>query len=259
MQNMIFVGGAPRSGTTVTHALLCTSKRTNMHFSEISFVKSLFDAYRVGIKNWKVHTHTFFKSPEEFKHHMRECLMHSLNHLAQQYGDPEILCVKDPLLTPLFYWVHDLFGQDVKLVTVVRHPYNVVRSRQDVFEKFGQTFSVQAAESVAQEYMKSYVHLDAPSLGNVLCIVKYEDLSDPETIKKLRDFTECQDISPENVWAEKRKTAPKAPADPWVSPKHLGPINTDDRLSPLAAEYMAVIDRICASMMNRFNYPLQSG
>jgi len=52
MQPMIFVGGAPRSGTTVTHALLCTSDRTNAFHPEISFVRPLFNAYSVGMQNW---------------------------------------------------------------------------------------------------------------------------------------------------------------------------------------------------------------
>lgn len=259
MQPMIFVGGAPRSGTTVTHALLCTSQKTSPYHAEISFVRPLFNAYCVGMQNWEAHTRAFFKNPAEFKVHMRKCLNHSLNHLVKIQGNPEILCVKDPLLTPLFYWVQDLFPERVKLVTVVRNPYNVVRSRQEVIEKTGLAFTVGDAAATAHEYMKSYLHIDAPSLQSSLFVLRYEDLMETSVLEQLRSFTGCDDIDPAKVWAETRQANAAAAANPWMSPKYYSAINTESRLSPLAAEYMAVVDRICAPMMNRFNYPLQAG
>lgn len=48
-QSIVFVGGAPRSGTTVTHALLCTSRRTNTYCPEISYVTPILTAYGQGM------------------------------------------------------------------------------------------------------------------------------------------------------------------------------------------------------------------
>jgi len=78
MQPMIFVGGAPRSGTTVTHALLCTSDRTSPYHPEISFVRPLFNVHAVGMQNWAAHTSAFFKEPAHFKAQMCASVLHSL-------------------------------------------------------------------------------------------------------------------------------------------------------------------------------------
>ena len=254
MQPIIFVGGAPRSGTTVTHALLCTSDRTNAYHPEISFVRPLFNAYSVGMQNWTPHTSAFFKDPLDFNAHMRVSVLHSLDHISETQGSPEILCVKDPLLTPLFYWVHHLLGDQVRLVTVVRNPYNVVRSRQEVIEKTGRAFTVRDAEKTANEYMRSYAHIDAESLRDVLFIIRYEDLMGVDTIEKLRQFTGCNDISPDKVWPEKSMPTEAGAENPWFSPKYHNPINTESRLDPLDNAFRTVVDRICAPMMARFGY-----
>lgn len=48
-----------------------------------------------------------------------------------------MLCVKDPALTPHFPNVVRIPGARVRFVTVIRHPYDVVRSRQDVADREG--------------------------------------------------------------------------------------------------------------------------
>lgn len=251
---IIFVGGAPRSGTTVTHALLCTSDRTSPYHPEISFVRPLFNAYSEGMRNWKSHTNSFFKEHSHFDAHMRFIVLHSLDHIAKVQGNPEILCVKDPLLTPLFSWVQQLIGDQVRFVTVVRNPYDVVRSRQGVVEKTGRVFTAQNAESAANEYMRSYAHIDDHTLQAALFVLKYEDLMAADVISALREFTGCNDISPDKVWAEQHQANETSTKDPWFSPKYLSPINTESRFDPLAQKFRAVVDKTCASIMDRFGY-----
>lgn len=48
---VIFVGGAPRSGTTVTHALICTAPEVSHYHPEVSFIRPVFDTYSVGLEN----------------------------------------------------------------------------------------------------------------------------------------------------------------------------------------------------------------
>ena len=71
---VIFVGGAPRSGTTVTHALLCTSDKANSYCPEISFVRPIVNGYAVGMQNWAIHTTAFFKNRDEFRVHKSSAL-----------------------------------------------------------------------------------------------------------------------------------------------------------------------------------------
>lgn len=253
---VIFVGGAPRSGTTVTHALLCTSQRANNYCPEISFVRPLFNAFSVGIHNWRNHTYAFFKNVNQYTLHMRGHVARSLNQIAAMIGEPEVLVVKDPLLTPMFYWAHRLMGQNVKFVTVVRDPYNVVRSRQEVVEKMGRAFTEQDAREAAQEWMACYAHLDVAEMQERLFAFRYEDLTKPETLEGLKRFTGLSDIDPANVWSEKREAGAgsNADANPWFSPKYMKPIDTESRLSDLAPKFRTVVDSICAPLQKRFGY-----
>ena len=251
---LIFVGGAPRSGTTVTHALLCSSSKANAYCPEISFLLPMVNAYMVGIHNWQKHTYSFFESPAYFTEHMRSVLNSTLERVSAKLGSPDVLCLKDPLLTPSFFWIHRLLGSRVKFVTVVRHPYSVVRSRQEVFNKSGKAFGSADARFAAEEYMRSYQHLNAEELQHVVHALRYESLTENEVLNGLRHFTGLSDISPENVWAERRSMQKQSDSDPWFSPKYYGAINTESRLDPLAEPLRSIVAEVCAPMMERFGY-----
>lgn len=254
-KKIVFVGGAPRSGTTVTHALLCTSSHTNAYHPEISFMRPLFNSYAVGMASWNAHTNAFFRERAHFRLHLRKGIDISLNHLDIVLGHPETLCVKDPLLTPSFHWVNEMMDGQAKFVTVVRNPFDVVRSRQEVIERSGRTFTPAIAAETCREYHRSYVHLDNEALQDRLFHFRYEDLNDPSVIQGLGAFTGYTDISTERVWnSGAGPKEEKAQTDPWFSPKYHSPINTERRLSPLADEYAEVVNRICGKLIERFEY-----
>lgn len=203
---IVIVGGAPSSGTTVTHALICTSARVNDHHPEISYVRPMVQAYKHGLDNWENHTRAFFGNKKQnFRLHMRNLLGRTFSQIHRALKQPELLCVKDPLLTPYFPRLLDLFGDRVRFVTVVRHPYDIVRSRQEVATKAGTEFTAAMAQGVASTYNQTYLHLDNPSFGNQLLHFRYEDLLADDTLSGLRTFTGCPDISVENVWGERQK------------------------------------------------------
>lgn len=258
-QPIIFVGGAPRSGTTVTHALLCTSARTNNYHPEISYVTPILSAYGLGLASWDAHTAAFFAQREHFRLHIRDIANGIFAHLSRVFGMPESLCVKDPMLTPHFPSVNRILEGRARFITVIRHPYDVVRSRQEVAEKDGKVFDEAFAEAVAREYLKFYLHLDNPGLASALMTFRYEDILKEETLRRLREFTGFGDISPENVWSDRRSRQPSpTPAavtqDPWHSPKYEGAISLDRRLDPLEPRYRHVVDRLCGAFMERFDY-----
>lgn len=259
---VLFVGGAPRSGTTVTHALICTSQKSNRYVAESSYLSHLIKAYKTGIKTWNSHTNSFFAKPEHFCQHMGNLLWFALNRLHMNLGKPEILALKDPLLTPFFPEVNELLGTRVSFVTVVRDPYDVVRSRQEVFAKMHEgkkPFGLSQAKFVALEYMSSYQHLHDVQLKSRLFVVQYERIVELATIEALAGFVGVDDIDPDRMWGGTDKTGAepeKAPEsnDPWFSPKYRKPLNLERRLSELAPEMKAVVDRICAPMQREFGY-----
>jgi hypothetical protein len=251
-EKLVFVGGAPRSGTTVAHAILCTSTKVSRYHPEISFFRGVPMAFRNGRASWKQHTHAFFEDPEAFRLLMRETADVSMNHLWRRFGEPPILCMKDPLLTPLFRDVHMLYPQEAWFVVVVRHPVDVVRSRQEVHEKSntGRPFVASDAVAAAREYLAYYQSILASGFGGRLFMFRYEDLNMPRTREGLAQFLAVDDLFARPMWGE--ETVPDD--DPWSSPKYNQAIDLEPRLSPLAAELADPVRQICAPIMARFGY-----
>jgi hypothetical protein len=255
LQKVIFVGGAPRSGTSVTHALICTAQACNKYHPEISFVRPVLESYVIGMENWEAHTHAFFSIPDHLLLHVRSLLQTQMSYIAKVLGNPPVLCVKDPLLTPNFPALNAVLGWPVQFITVLRHPYAVVRSFQEVIERLGQTFTAAHAQLAAEEYVRSYAHLDDPSLDGMVFWLRYEDLTNPGTLEALRAFTGLPGIDPDAVWRrEAHIPSPEQQADAWYSPKYHKPINTQNRLPPLDPENQAIVSAICAQTMQRFGY-----
>lgn len=254
-QKVIFVGGAPRSGTSVTHALLCTAEAVNRYHPEIGYVRPVLESYVVGMKTWKVHTKSFFSEPEHFKLHTRKLLHMQMNHISRVLGFPRVLCVKDPLLTPLFPQMHQVMGWPTQFVTVVRHPHNVVRSLQEVVERRGDDFDDALIDFAVNDYLNSYEHLDSPVLQDALFCLRYEDLNAVETLDALRKFTGLPGIDPDTIWGkDNRQASAAASADPWFSPKYHQPIDLQSRLSPLAPHIRDVVNDVCGTFMVDYGY-----
>jgi hypothetical protein len=249
---IVFVGGAPRSGTTVTHALLCTSSQVSDYHPEISFFRGIPQSYRNGRAAWTQHTSAFFKDPEAFRLVIRDTADVSIRHLWRALGQAPILCMKDPLLTPLFPDLHALYPAEAWFVVVVRHPFEVVRSRQEVHEKSGQErpFGPADAASVAREYLSFYRAILNQNFGGRLFMFRYEDLLLPNIQSGLAQFIGVDDLDASRMWGD----APDPGADPWGSPKYNKAIDLAPRLDALSPELAQTVATICAPIMQRFNY-----
>lgn len=251
-KKVIFVGGYPRSGTTVTHALLCTSKMTVPYHPEVSYLKFIFQSYQAGINNWDNHTQHLFESMESYRQHFHDILSLSFSYLRKKLGDHEVLCIKDPLLTPYFHWVAHLMGDNARFVSVIRHPFDVIRSNIEVQKRMGKGQTSSSVEALGIQYMNFYAHLDNPTLQTKLHAFRYEDLQDSETIKNLRSFTGLSDIAPQDVWKDAKPL--KESQNPWFSPKYNSPIDIKPRLDVLDDEYKEIVGQTCIKLMQRFNY-----
>ncbi len=254
-RKVIFVGGAPRSGTSVTHALLCTAPGCNDYHCEISFVRPIYESYTVGMDQWESHTSHFFKVPEHLKLHVRKLVQQSMFYIWRVLKQPVIMCVKDPLLTQNFASVKAVTEWPTQFVTVLRHPHDVIRSQQEVYARSGIEMNASNVYRLAEEYMHSYAHLDDPEMEGSVFHFRYEDLGQDWLTDQLRSFTGMGGIDPLQLWDQGAHKATEAEkADPFYSPKYHGPIDTTRRLDPLSPEFRQIVNRICAPLMERCGY-----
>jgi hypothetical protein len=253
---VIFVGGAPRSGTTVVHAIICTSPKVNGYVAESSFLTYYFRALVSGLRQFDNHTRSFFAYRAHFEKFARGIIRHALDRVATNVGSPEILCLKDPLMTPIFPMLAPLYP-GFKLVVSVRHPLDVYRSRRAVLqkEKPDTPIGVDDARTVAEEYVRSYAYKEAPNLH----FVKYEDLGDQSTVQALGGFLSLDDFDLSKMWERPggAKVEPSADsANPWHSPLYGTAISQSTRHKDVEIDPAeeATVLRITRPLMKRFGY-----
>jgi hypothetical protein len=217
------------------------------------------DAYRIGLLVWDDDTRAFFADRQEFVAFMRDTALSWLQRISAALGRPRILCVKDPLLTPLFPFVRDLLSQEAWFVTVCRHPYDVVRSRQEVHEKHHPDipFGEAHAAIVAREYLTYYRTVLSTDFGGRHMMFRYEELTSTRVQESLANVLGVKGFDLENLWRTPLRdpVAPVSePAHPWGSPKYFQEIDLQRRLAPLASDLRGVVRSICRPVMMRMGY-----
>lgn len=250
-ESIVFVGGAPRSGTSVTHALICSAATVSRYSPEISFFRFVPRGFRSGRLTWKQHTSGFFDDLEQYRAHMRRVGDIYIEHIWKRLGSPPILALKDPDLTPFFPDVRLLFPDIARFVTVIRHPFEVVRSRQDIQEgQLKRAITREEVTAVAQQYRRYYDAVLNTNFGGRHLVFRYENLNDEDLHAALARFIGVEKLNERPMWGE----AWDLSTNPFFSPKFFQPIDLTPRLSPLAPEFREVVQQICGPLMERFGY-----
>ena len=253
-RKIIFVGGAPRSGTTAVHGLLCTAKNANNYAAETSFLTGIVSAYALGLNNWDVHTREHFASKDEYRKLMGRMLNTAITHLHRFHKAGEWLVVKDPLLTSNFPLAAELLPDQARFVTVVRNPLDILRSRQEVSRKGGHEMEIPHVRRISKQAMRDYAHLSDERMAGCLFSFRYEDLQDGKTITDLTAFTGLKGIDPDALWSGRKEDSSLLDDTNWQSPKYGKPLDTTPRLNPLQPDFARVVRRICAPLMSEHGY-----
>lgn len=251
-ERVVFVGGAPRSGTTLTYALLCTADEVGEYNREISFYRGIVQAFATGQSAWSIHTNAYFSTPEDFRRLFRDISRQALRPVWEAVGRPRVLCVKDPNLTPLFPEIAQILD-DALFVTVVRRPEEVVRSRMDVHEvQAGPgTFTREMALEVAQQYADYYRPVLEHDFGDRHLSFRYDQINRDLVQRALAMHIGVAGFHPERLWDDLK---PIDPDDPWGSPKFGQAIDTSSRFSPLRADWIDEIYQITGEIVQTYRF-----
>lgn len=218
----LFVGGAPRSGTTILHAIVCASSKTNGYINECSYFTAFMHPLLVGLNTFDVHTRHYFPSKEALMKHHKEVLNNELVKIWRHTGQPEILALKDPMLTPLFPLLGETLNQ-ARFVVSVRDPRATISSRIEVAKREAPDGCVSDVQ--IRTFCDEYIHMYGMianarmQLGDRLLLVDYRDVVTGLAFDKLARFG-LGKISPDRIWSDTIADPTPVADDAWATALH---------------------------------------
>ena len=194
----VFVGGSPRSGTSMLQLLLCQFERTNPMLRDVTYLRGLVTLYEAALEDFANDTHYYFDDVGEFQSFHAGLVETFLERQLSRFPGAEHLVLKDAPLTRFFPLLFELVPT-ARFVLIVRDPRDAIASMITVGEKMkavGQRHLFQDRNPLKLcEYFKGYYrscfHSTDPAFRERTLLVKYEDVvRHPEVVMpRLSAFT----------------------------------------------------------------------
>ncbi len=262
---IVFVSGAPRSGTSIAHALICTSARVNNYIGECSYFSQMIRAFDRGMETFDLHTRYYFNNQLEFADFHRSLLVDVLTSHWKKLDRPDILVLKDPDMLPIIPTVAGLI-QQAKFVILHRDPLDVIASRIQVQTRGNPHQNFHHPDNVsglAEEYVGGYraiEKLDTEEPNRVL-YQEYEKLV-RQDLANLQKFLGISDISPFSVWENSAVHSKDVENNAWNSALYFKPLSSEAigaYRKCLNPETTHQIELLCRPTANRLHRLSQSG
>ena len=182
------VVGAPRSGTTLLHAMLCTAEGTNDLLPECSYLTALVGAYETGRRRF-FETQGYFASQEDFRDSNINLIGQVLYDLRRRANRPYTLVLKDPIACKYAQEYLELIP-GLSMVVSVREPLAVLTSRLEVDRKNGLVPDADRIRYIANQYRDFYriLLVANEAYPEQMLWVNYEDFSQGKHIDALERF-----------------------------------------------------------------------
>lgn len=189
-QNVLLIGGAARSGTTVIHRALCTAENSNPYISESLYLSEIMHLYRRNLMRYDARHADQFGSVRNFRELIWLNIRQYLSLVSVKYNDPYLLVIKHPGLTYFFSELSAAF-LDFKFIVVVRDPRDVIASLMKVAERhkenkiISQQTQLVSIKQHCDYYISYYENIfnDLGGFNNRLIFVKYENfMNEPDKV-----------------------------------------------------------------------------
>lgn len=218
----LFVAGAPRSGTTILHAIVCAAEKTNGYITECSYFTAFLHPLLIGLNTFDVHTKHYFATREALIQNHGDVLNNELSKIWVRTGRPEVLALKDPILTPLIPYLAEPLPH-AKFVVSVRDPRATISSRIEVAKRETQDNTV--TDDQIRVFCDEYVHMygtianHLPTLGDRILIVDYRDVVHGTALDKLSSFGVGK-IDTSRIWSNTISDPTQPSSDVWATNLH---------------------------------------
>jgi hypothetical protein len=261
---LYFIGGFPRTGTTMVAANLCSAPDVNGVTAECSYIEFLMFAYEAIQISWKANALGFWTNLQELNKTQAEVIQVFTDHVKERHGVEKLVLAR-PFMARWFPTLAGFFPESHYVVTV-RDPRDVLGSLKRVKrEHYLRDLKTQEQHPFLDQSLPEFCY--AYVRGVIECLeegvkfpgrfhfVKYEDLvSDPdgyyETLGELLDL----DLSDyDSAWEERifPKDNPFHSKD-WG--KKVTNKNVGKYLTQLDKEEIDMVTHICSPLMEVFGY-----
>jgi hypothetical protein len=257
-----FVTGAPRTGTSVLHALICTDDTVNDYINECSYFTALLQPFMVGWKTFDDHTKAYFAaSRQRFIDYHGQLIRSVLRDIWEQLGRPRKLVLKDPVLSRSMHLMAQLVPTSKYIITI-RDPRDVMASRVVVMRKTDATAVIgdRDIEKVCKEFNASYTALI--NMGDIFAgralLVPYEALAQSGNMTSIEDFMGIA-IRKDRVWQSELTDVSRAEGNAWNTEQYGKPLNADsvgNYKKLLDEAQVALVEKLCAPQMQALGMPL---
>ncbi|MCG5247995.1 sulfotransferase family protein [Methylorubrum extorquens] len=242
-QEIVFVGGAPRTGTTLLQALICTSPRSNAYVGECSYLTAFIEPYHRALGLWEIHTKYYFCDVNAMCEFHGKIIMEILSQFRRHFGEVNMLVLKDPCLTSSFHILCYLLPE-AKFAVTVRDPRDAILSRLEVMERSsGVKPGLEEIEFACAEYNAAYAGVIQhwEHFGNRLILVPYASLVLDGDLERLASFG-LADLRP-NILTESTWKEANIKGNPWNTDLYGGAISAAsiDRYKTLMDDSVAEI------------------
>jgi Sulfotransferase family len=262
---LIIIGGAQRSGTTLLQTLLANALNAPL-LPEAHILCDILAAYKRA-KEFGHKTNFFYPTQNELSSFFRSILERHFSDIIAGVGGTSVLVLKDPNLIQVLDEAAALFPQCIRIVCL-RDPRDITASfiqigqRQPTKGKRGK-YRRRDVGFIANKILAAYLPwMESPQSANTL-VVRYEDLaSEPRgTLEALARDTRLE-FSLDRIDRATWLAADARHQTSWITPLEGQKPSAESVGSfkrVLRRGEVALVQRICEPIMKRFAYPpLQS-
>lgn len=183
-EDVVFITGFARTGTTLMHGLLCMSEDLMPVTTECTYLSHLIEAYVQARLYWLGYTYDQFADQDQFRRFHRRVVGAYFAQLRTHFATDRRLVQKAPQqLGRSLPAVADLLP-NARFIVMLRDPRAVLASDMERWRRVGLEKSV---VEQAREYGKYYrlIAGQLPALAGRLALVRYESLvTEPDAVMR---------------------------------------------------------------------------
>lgn len=223
----IFIGGSPRSGTTLLNSLVCSSLDVNRHMQECSYFAWNIEPLRLALSTFSKSQGHYFGSKEELSHFHGGILKQILIATWKQEDCPKMLCLKNPNMVKDFSLLASILPT-AKFVAIIRNPLDIIASRYEAEKRGNPEFTLDADFIDAEVVNINEIHLSVldytkQHLNDRIHVMEYERLVSGNCLAGLKQFLGLSDLNEKNVWSRTKENMHSKNSQ-WITPLYGGPI-----------------------------------